>query len=86
MDEPTGDDGSADRPSLADGTYDAFVVDAEDGPDGGTAMDVAIIAGEHKGMVLSLSSPDSFGDPIDLMGMPATLVVTDGFPAVRIDR
>ena len=86
MDEPTGDDRTADQPALVDGSYDAFVVDADDGADGGTTLDVTIIAGEHKGMVLSLSSPESFGDPIDLMGMPATLVITDGSPTVRIDR
>ncbi len=86
MTEHAGDDRSSDRAALADGTYDAFVVDAEDGADGGTTLEVTIIAGEHKGMVLSLSSTASFGDPIDLLGMPATLVVTDGSPTVTIDR
>ncbi len=71
---------------LADGTYDAFVVDADERPDGGTALELTITAGEHKGRVLAMSSPSSMGDPIDLLGMPATIVVTDGSPAVRIDR
>jgi hypothetical protein len=72
--------------SLPDGTYDAFVVDAEDTPEGGTVLELTITAGEHKGMVTSLRSGVSLGDPIDLLGMPATLTVAGGVPSVHIDR
>lgn len=71
---------------LADGTYDAFVVEAEERADGGSALELTITAGEHKGQMLALSSSASMGDPISLLGMPATVVVTNGSPTVRIDR
>lgn len=72
--------------ALADGAYDAFVVDAEDTPVGGTHLELTITVGEHKGLMVSISSADSMGDPIDLLGMPATLVVAAGTPSVTIDR
>ena len=73
---------SADPPAapLPDGRYDAFVIDADD--DG---LELTLVSGEHKGEVLAVSSSSSLGDPVDLMGMPATLVVTDGVPSVTID-
>lgn len=73
-------------PPLADGRYDAFVVDADDTDGGGTRLDLTIIAGEHKGLVLTVTSQGPVGDPIDILGMPATVIVTDGSPAVTIDR
>ena len=72
--------------ALDDGTYDAFVVDARDGPSGGTVVELTITAGEHKGMVTTLTSDVALGDPIDLLGLPATLTVALGVPSVRIDR
>ncbi len=75
-----------DSPLLDDGTYDAFVVDARATGDGGTHLELTITTGEHKGEVLSLASSTSMGDPIDLMGMPATITVTFGAPSVTIDR
>ena len=71
---------------LDDGTYDAFVVDADDVAGGGTALELTITTGEHKGRVVALSSTGSLGDPVDLLGMPATITVADGTPSVRIDR
>lgn len=73
---------AADPPTapLPDGRYDVLVIDADE--DG---MELTLVAGEHKGEVLSVSSSTSLGDPVDLMGMPATLVVTDGVPSVTID-
>jgi hypothetical protein len=73
-------------PLLDDGTYDAFVVDAEATADGGTHLELTITTGEHKGEVLSLASSASMGDPIDLLGMPATITVAFGSPSVAIDR
>jgi len=75
-----------DRPPLADGRYDAFVVDADGTPAGGTRLDLTIVVGEHKGLVLTVTSEGPVGDPIDLMGMPATISVTNGLPTVTIDR
>ncbi|MFZ4518552.1 MAG: hypothetical protein ACOYOP_09190 [Microthrixaceae bacterium] len=72
-------------PLLPDGTYDAMVVDA-DAAGAGTTVELAISTGEFKGQVLALASDEPLGDPIDLLGMPATLTVAFGVPSVRIDR
>lgn len=73
-------------PLLDDGSYDAFVVDAETADGGGTLLELTITVGEHKGRVLSIASSQDLGDPIDLLGMPATITVAFGAPSVRIDR
>jgi hypothetical protein len=74
---------------IPDGTYDAFVVDAEAGlADDGTGhmhLDLTILSGEQKGNLVSLTATGLPGTEIDLMGMPATLTVSDGVPTVRID-
>jgi hypothetical protein len=73
---------------LADGTYDAFVVDVEvdgDGADRVTHLELTILAGEHKGEVVSVAATGLAGEETDLIGMPATIVVTAGTPAVTID-
>ena len=76
---------------LPDGTYDVFIVDAEDAPpaDGaaspGTQLDLTVTSGPHKAETLVLRSTTWLGDPIDLIGMPATMTVTLGVPSVRID-
>lgn len=80
----TGETGTA--PLLDDGRYDAFVIDAADTPDGATRLDLTITTGAHKGEVLSLASSVPMGDPIDLLGMPATITVAFGTPSVHIDR
>ena len=72
--------------ALEDGTYHAFVVDAADADGGGTLLELTITTGEHKGRVVALSSDSRLGDPVELMGLPATLTVAMGVPSVRIDR
>ena len=77
---------------LADGTYDAFVVDARIDPDGSqgsprrTRLDLTITTGEHKGELVEVTAVGLPGEEFDLIGMPATLTVADGIPAVRIDN
>jgi hypothetical protein len=74
--------------AVGDGTYDAFVIDAVvegDGESRTTHLDLTITAGDHKGEVLSVVATGMTGDEFELIGMPATLVVTDGTPAVTID-
>ena len=77
---------------LPDGTYDVFVVDADDAPPGqdggppGTTLDLTVTSGPHKAETLVLRSTTWLGDPIDLIGMPATLTVSLGVPSVRIDH
>ena len=70
--------------ALADGTYDAMVVDAEQRADGRITCDVTLLDGEHKGDVVSIVA-DLAVDPLDLLAMPATLTVTDGEPRLVID-
>lgn len=80
---------------LDDGTYDALVFDAgggpADAPDGDPAgaspaghvtVELTILDGEHKGAVVSVTTDDFVGDPLDLLGIPATLTVRDGRPSV----
>ncbi len=74
---------------IPDGTYDAFVVDAERGlaDDGTEQMHLAltILAGEHKGDLVTVTATGLVGTEIDLLGMPATLTVAAGTPSVHID-
>ncbi len=73
---------------LPDGTYDVFVVNADDLPtDGGrnTALELTVVSGTHRGGTMALTAPLWLGEPVDLIGMPATLTITDGCPKVRID-
>jgi hypothetical protein len=70
---------------LEDGTYDALVFDADDRPEGGVAVELTILAGAHKGEVVSVVSPAWRGDALDLLGIPATLTVADGQPTVTFE-
>lgn len=73
---------------LPDGTYDVFVVNADDLPtDGGrsTALELTVVSGPQRGGTMALTTPSWLGEPVDLIGMPATLTITGGHPRVRID-
>lgn len=69
---------------LDDGSYEALVFDADEGPEGVT-VELTIIAGEHKGEVISIRSDTFDGDALDLLGTPAAVVVTDGRPSVTFE-
>src|SRR5690606_13960528 len=69
---------------LADGRYDAIVFDA-DGSGDGVHVELTILAGDHKGEVVSVRTGSWTGDPIDLLGIPPTIVVSDGEPAVTFE-
>ena len=79
MTDATGD------PTLPDGTYDAMVVDAAGAEDGTVAVELTIVAGPAKGEVVALRATGLPGDPLDLLGVPATITVRDGAPAVRLE-
>lgn len=83
----TADDSPA---TLPDGVHDAFVVDARDGTDDlgrpTQRLDLTVVAGEHKGLVVTVVTGDPLGGEIELIGMPATITVSGGEPAVTIDR
>lgn len=74
---------------LPDGSYDAIVVDATvvDDADGSsdTRVELAILAGPHKGEVVAVRTRGVDGDALDLLGIPATLVVTDATPSVVLE-
>ena len=73
------------RSLLPDGRYDAFVVDASDRGDGAMHLELTVVAGEHKGEVVEITATGLGASEIDLLGMPATITVSDGDPHVRID-
>jgi hypothetical protein len=71
---------------LDDGSYDALVVDATPLDDGSCRVELTILAGPHKGEVVALRRPGLADDQaLDLLGVPATLTVSDGVPAVRFE-
>lgn len=69
---------------LADGVYDVFVVDAEEEA-GVIHLELTILAGDQKGEVVGLASPNLWGEPALLLGTPGTLTVTDGRPDLRLE-
>lgn len=69
---------------LPDRVYDVFVVDASE-EDGVIRLELAILAGEQKGEIVNLASPNLQGEPALLLGTPGTLTVTDGVPALRLE-
>jgi hypothetical protein len=71
---------------LPDDTYDAFIIDAtRDEKRNVIAIELTITSGAHKGEVIALHAANLDRDPIDLIGLPAQLVVRDGAPSVRFD-
>ena len=67
---------------LADGTYDAFVVWAESRDDD-IALDLTITTGAHKGAVVHVRAARVERDPLDLVGLPCTLLVDNSEPRVQ---
>ncbi len=71
---------------LDDGTYDAIVIDVDEPDDERQiTVEVTILAGEHKGAVISLQTTALTGDPLDLLAVPATITVVDGEPRVHFE-
>jgi hypothetical protein len=71
---------------IADGTYDVFIVDATELDAGGWQLELTILAGDHKGELVAINAQGLEGSEFDLLGMPGTLVVTDGVPGFRVDN
>lgn len=71
--------------TLPDGTYDALVVDTDDHEDGSVSVDLTILAGAAKGEVVTLRAAGLAGDPLDLLGVPATLTVAGGVPSLHLE-
>ena len=71
---------------LPDGTYDVFVVDAEaTGPGDRLHLDLTILAGEHKGEIVSMQADGLGVDELDALGRPGTLVVEAGRPSLTLE-
>jgi hypothetical protein len=73
---------------LDDGTYNVFIVDASVtvGENARIVeLEVTITSGDFKGDVVSIRADGLAGEEWELLGTPATLVVTDGAPHLRLD-
>jgi hypothetical protein len=71
---------------LPDGSYDVFIVDAS--PDAGTdvmLLSLTVLSGPSKGEVIDIRAEGLGRDELDLLGLPATLVVENGAPRVTVD-
>ena len=72
---------------LADGTYDAIVVDATDvdGGNAGVRLELTIVVGPHKGDVVAVRAEHLAMTAVETLGLPARLVVTDQRPEVVLE-
>ena len=70
---------------LPDGTYDVFIVDATALGDDVVALSLTVLSGPSKGEVVDVRAAGLGRDELDLLGMPGTLAVENGVPAVTID-
>jgi hypothetical protein len=75
-----------DGAGLADGSYDVLVVDA-DGPDdaGVVHLELTLVAGPHKGELVTVAAAGLGRDGLDLLAVPATLTVAAGIPTVHLE-
>jgi hypothetical protein len=63
--------------TLPDGTYDAFILWAEP-RDAGVALECTITSGERRGDVINIVTSSFVArDPISLVGLSCTLIVSD---------
>lgn len=72
--------------AMPDGRYDVFVVDAETIDEQTMRVELAMVTGEDKGEVFAVRGPHLADDPVELLGLPAILVVTDGVPRLHVER
>lgn len=70
---------------LADGSYDALVVDVETDDDGVVHVELTITTGPHKGELVTLRASSMKGDPLSLLATPATLIIDAGQPRLVLD-
>ena len=69
---------------LEDGRYDAFIVWADARDEKRVEIQLAITAGRYKGDVIDIVAEHFVThDPIDLAGLPCTLVVHNGVPRIE---
>ena len=71
---------------MPDGRYDVFIIDAEIIDESTMRIELMMVTGDDKGNVFALRGPMLADDPIEVIGLPATMNVTDGVPSVTVDR
>ncbi len=72
---------------LPDGSYEAMVVAVAPVADGrGARLELALLAGEHKGEVVHVRSPGLDPDDLTVLGVGARVTVVAGVPGVRLER
>ena len=69
---------------LDDGDYDVVVVDVGRDDDGVVVIELAIAAGDAKGKTIRLRGAMQH-EPLDWLGLPGALHVTDGTPRFRLE-
>lgn len=74
-------------PVLADGSYEALVIDAEEasGDGGELHLSITIVAGEARGEVVEVRAAQLQYRALDLLAMPCILTVQGGQPTVIFD-
>ena len=72
---------------LSDGVYDAFVIDVEqDKKNFAIAhVELTITSGERKGEVVRVRATQLQREPLELIGLPVTLTVSEGQPRLSFD-
>lgn len=70
---------------IEDGVYDVLVVDCQE-VDGGVRLELAFTTGPGKGSVVPIRGSMPIDRALDLLGLPAQLVVEGGVPRVRLPR
>jgi len=75
-----------DHAMLRDGTYNVFIVDAEQasGQQDALRLELAVTDGAHKGDVVNVIAQHLHVDAVQVLGLPATLIVEDGEPRVEL--
>jgi len=69
---------------LADGTYDAIVIDAERVEDG-VRLELTITSGPQRGDVVAVRATHLTMDPVNVLGIPARIVVANNTPRVELE-
>jgi hypothetical protein len=71
---------------LDDGSYEVLVVEVVPAPSrAGMQLELVLVTGPHKGEVVRVRAQGLCRDPVDLLGLPATLTVSKGEPELRFD-
>ena len=70
---------------LEPGSYDGVVVDADELDDDAMSIEVALSSGPHKGATVRVRGPRAGRDPVQMLGLPVTLNVTEEGIGVRIE-